>query len=267
MGQSTPPDPPTTNGLRRLVLIWAVLFGSLMVFAAAKSEPTDGPVAPTFGEFLVDLDRGRIEHVDLRTRDNSARVEARGDWREGAASGRRARSHPFERIKALTSVCAPRRSVSVGSPRRANGASNEWSGSLDGASLESMTPLTHRPMLTRRAPATSLYEHAAGVLAAARGLEAESRDPEAAPAIGPTLACIEAALDAVAEATTRLGDHVVERCGEPDSASSAASADAVDAFRRLRASLERSSAACLHARAATHSVSEDGGAGADETCG
>jgi hypothetical protein len=82
MGQSTPPDPPTTNGLRRLVLIWAVLFGSLMVFAAAKSEPTDGPVAPRFGEFLVDLDRGRIEHVDLRTRDNSARVEARGDRRE-----------------------------------------------------------------------------------------------------------------------------------------------------------------------------------------
>jgi hypothetical protein len=125
----------------------------------------------------------------------------------------------------------------------------------------------HRPMLAGREPATVLYEHAAGLLAAARGLEAQSREPEAAPAIGPTLACIEAALDAVAEATTRLGDHVVGHYVEPDSASFAASADAVRAFRRLQASLERSSAACLHARAATHTLSEDAGEGAHETCG
>jgi hypothetical protein len=122
----------------------------------------------------------------------------------------------------------------------------------------------HRPMLAGREPATVLYEHAAGLLAAARGLEAQSREPEAAPAIGPTLACIEAALEAVAEATARLGDHALERCAEPGAA---ASADAVRAFRRLRASLERSSAACLHARTATHTLSEDASEGADGTCG
>ena len=152
----------------------------------------------------------------------------------------------------------------MGSCPRANGVANEWSRAVRGASLQCMTTSTSRPMLAGRQPARAVYEHAAGVLAAARGLEAESRDPEAAAAIAPTLACIEAALEAVAEATARLGDHVVERYAEPHSTRSAG---AVRAFQRLHGSLAESSAACLRARGATRSLLGGADEGADEPCG
>ena len=37
-------------------------------------EPTDCRADPTFGEFLVALERGRVDRVELRTKDNSAHV-------------------------------------------------------------------------------------------------------------------------------------------------------------------------------------------------
>jgi hypothetical protein len=133
-----------------------------------------------------------------------------------------------------------------------------------------MTTSTNRPMLARRQPARAACEHEAAVLAAARGLEAESRDPEAVPAVDATLACVEASLDALAQATARLGDHVVGRWAEADTRTSLARGGAIRAFRRLQASLKESSAACVHARDMARPLREGAGAtdeGALQACG
>jgi hypothetical protein len=114
-----------------------------------------------------------------------------------------------------------------------------------------MTRSTDRPALAAREPGRALYGHAAGLLAAARGLEAESRDAEAASALAPTLACVEATLDAVGEATARLGNHVVDRWLP---IAPGAAGEAADAIHRLRDSLEQSRRACMHARVTAQSV-------------
>jgi hypothetical protein len=66
-----------------------------------------------------------------------------------------------------------------------------------------------------RDPAHELYEHAAGLLAAAHALEAAAHAPGAVAAISPTLACLEAALGALAETTERLRGQALERLSEP----------------------------------------------------
>ena len=66
-----------------------------------------------------------------------------------------------------------------------------------------------------RDPAHELYEHAAGLLTTAQALEAATREPGAVAAVGPTLACWEASLVALASATERLRRHALERLTEP----------------------------------------------------
>ena len=74
MAASPPPVPPTKSALRQLVLVSAVIYGTLVLLVGAMSEPTDGRDDPTFGEFLVAHEPGRVERVELRTKDNSAHV-------------------------------------------------------------------------------------------------------------------------------------------------------------------------------------------------
>ena len=64
-------------------------------------------------------------------------------------------------------------------------------------------------------PAQALYAHAAGVLAAAQAVDAASHTRGAVAAMGPTLACLETSLSALAGATERLRGHALERLGAP----------------------------------------------------
>jgi hypothetical protein len=64
-------------------------------------------------------------------------------------------------------------------------------------------PLRSAPLAT---PSTrELHGHASGLLAAAAGLRAAARTRDETLACGPTLACLECALDALAHAVRELG--------------------------------------------------------------
>ena len=96
--------------------------------------------------------------------------------------------------------------------------------------IVAMTAMTRRPMLVapfrfdaaagnpvREAgpdPAHALYGQAAGLLASAGALHAAAHAPGAATALGPTLACLEASLDALAAVAKLLGDQAVEPTSE-----------------------------------------------------
>jgi hypothetical protein len=75
----------------------------------------------------------------------------------------------------------------------------------------------HRPAPDSggRDPAHELYEHAAGLLASAQALEAATRAHGAVGAVSPTLACLETALTALADATERLRGQALERLSDP----------------------------------------------------
>lgn len=64
-------------------------------------------------------------------------------------------------------------------------------------------------------PAHELYAQAAALLAAAQALDAASRTPGAVAAMGPTLACLETSLTALAAATERLRGQAIGRLVEP----------------------------------------------------
>jgi hypothetical protein len=66
-----------------------------------------------------------------------------------------------------------------------------------------------------RDPAHVAYDHAAAMLASARALEAATRDPGAVPALAPTLACLDASLDALSATVERLRTHALERLADP----------------------------------------------------
>ena len=107
------------------------------------------------------------------------------------------------------------------------------------------------PLAPRRDPAHALYEEAAGLLSAARALEAASRAPGALAALGPTLACVEASLDAIAEAATQLGDGVAGRLSWPPLDAHDMRADRAEArqhFGRLVSALEASREASTRTR-------------------
>jgi hypothetical protein len=139
--------------------------------------------------------------------------------------------------------------------------------------IVAMTAMTRRPMPVvpvrsdadggspaREAgpePAHALYGHAAGLLASAGALEAAAHAPGAAAAVGPTLACLEASLDALAAVAGLLG----EQAGEPTSQTAGVrtapglSGSEVDRrFRHLIGALERSRVACAYARVAVGPV-------------
>jgi hypothetical protein len=89
-----------------------------------------------------------------------------------------------------------------------------------------MTALTDPPLTTLstadshaptggRDPAHELYEHAAGLLAAAQALEAATHAPGSIAAVAPTLTCVQSSLVALAGAVDRLRGHALDRLTDP----------------------------------------------------
>jgi hypothetical protein len=108
-----------------------------------------------------------------------------------------------------------------------------------------------------RDPAQALYEHAAGLLTSAGALRAAAHEPGTAAALGPTLACVEASLDALADVAEQLRNHAVERRTETRAvrhATGLASSEVDERFRELIDALESSRAACAYARVAVGPV-------------
>jgi hypothetical protein len=89
-----------------------------------------------------------------------------------------------------------------------------------------MTALTDPPRTTSgasdthppsggRDPAHELYEHAAGLLAAAQALEAAAHAPGSVSAVAPTLTCVQSSLVALAGTVDRLRSHALDRLTDP----------------------------------------------------
>ena len=135
--------------------------------------------------------------------------------------------------------------------------------------MVAMTATTRRPMLVapfrfdvaagnpaREAepdPAHALHGQAAGLLASAGALQAAAHAPGAAAALGPTLACLEASLDALAAVAKLLGDQAVEPTSESAAARTEpalAGPEVEQRFRHLIRALEGSRVACASARVA-----------------
>jgi hypothetical protein len=66
-----------------------------------------------------------------------------------------------------------------------------------------------------RAPAHALYDEAARLLASAHALDAATRAPGTVAALAPTLACVEASVEALARAIGQLRDHALQRLSAP----------------------------------------------------
>lgn len=121
-------------------------------------------------------------------------------------------------------------------------------------------PPTDRAPIGGRDPARELYEHAAGLLATAQALEAATHTRGAVAAVGPTLACLETSLVALAGATERLRGHALERLSEPvreNDDSRAHRADIALQLGRLAGVLEQASFACTNARDSVEPVSTE----------
>jgi hypothetical protein len=106
-------------------------------------------------------------------------------------------------------------------------------------------------------PAHALYGHAAGLLASAGALQAAAHAPGAAAALGPTLACLESSLDALAAVAKLLGDQAVEPISESAAVRTEpglAGSEVEQRFRHLIGALEASRVACAYARVAVGPV-------------
>jgi HEAT repeat protein len=113
------------------------------------------------------------------------------------------------------------------------------------------------PPAAGRDSAHALYEHAAGLLASAGALRAATREPGTAAALGPTLACVEASLDALADVAEQLRDHAVEQrsgTGAVRHATGLAGWEVEARFRDFIDALESSRVACAYARVAVGPV-------------
>jgi hypothetical protein len=120
------------------------------------------------------------------------------------------------------------------------------------ATTDPASPFTHAGDV-RELPRVALYEHAAGLLAVAGALQAAAHQPGAAAALSPTLACLEASLEALADAADRLGVHAVEHLFDADSSpaeSPVARAEAQQRFKSVVDALQRARAECAFARVA-----------------
>jgi hypothetical protein len=108
-----------------------------------------------------------------------------------------------------------------------------------------------------RDPAHELCEQAAGLLASAGALRAAAHAPGTATAIGATLACLEASLDALADVADRLRNQAVQPDLERDPERAEAGhvgSEVERRFRHLILTLEDSRAACAYARVAVGPV-------------
>src|SRR3954470_17859994 len=104
-----------------------------------------------------------------------------------------------------------------------------------------------------RNPAHQLYDHAAGLLAAAQALEAATHPPDAVAAIAPTRACIEASLSGLNGAVERLRRRALQRLSAPVLTTEdlrSLRADVSLRLERLAGMLEQCSLECATAREA-----------------
>jgi hypothetical protein len=102
-----------------------------------------------------------------------------------------------------------------------------------------------------RDPAHALYDEAAGLLATAQALAAATREPGAVAALAPTLACIDASLEALRRATEQLRERALARLAEPVLPARdmrRRRAEVALRFGRLAGVLEQSVVACKQAR-------------------
>jgi hypothetical protein len=118
-----------------------------------------------------------------------------------------------------------------------------------------MTTMTQGSMV--RQPAHELYDHAARLLATARALEAAARSAPAGRALGPTLACVEASLEALAHAAEQLSGHALDKreVGRRDELSSH---EAKQRFAQLVAALTDAQVACAASRMSASPVLDAG---------
>jgi hypothetical protein len=97
----------------------------------------------------------------------------------------------------------------------------------------------------------ALLDHAARLLAAAKALEATAAAPGTAPAGGPTLACMEASLGALTQASGRLREHTLQPTpsSSGDRRLERRRSENRRRFDRLSAALDEARAACAATRA------------------
>jgi hypothetical protein len=96
----------------------------------------------------------------------------------------------------------------------------------------------------------ALLDHAARLLAAAKALEATAAAPGAAPAVGPTLACMEASLGALTQSSERLREHALQltTSSSVDHRLQRRRSENIRRFARLSAALDEARAACAATR-------------------
>lgn len=113
-----------------------------------------------------------------------------------------------------------------------------------------MIATTHDSTGTFRDPGTAVFEHAAVLLASAQALEAATRAPGAETALGPLLACLDLAFDALAQAVEHVRGDSIEPVARSvtDREIRSASAEAVQRFGALVALLADCRDACVLAR-------------------
>jgi hypothetical protein len=113
------------------------------------------------------------------------------------------------------------------------------------------------PPARGRDPSQALYEQAAGLLASAGGLRAAAHAPHAAGALGPTLACLEASLDALVGVVERLRiqtDRAPSERGTASPKTRPGGSEIEQRFRHLIDALEDSRIACAYAHEAVGPV-------------
>jgi len=111
-----------------------------------------------------------------------------------------------------------------------------------------------------RDPAHALYEHAAGLLAAAQSLQAATQVSGALAATAPTLACLEASLSALAGAIEGVRGRVLERLSDPVLPGEdlrPQRAEIALQLERLAGILEQGSLACESARDSIEPVQDE----------
>jgi hypothetical protein len=152
---------------------------------------------------------------------------------------------------------------------RSDAVSTSWSRQRTWYTIVAMTARARRPMRVTpshsdvgagypsaagRDPVRAVYEQAAGLLASAGALRAAAHASGTTAALGPTLACVEASLDALAGVAEELRNQAVQPPPEAGAVrpttGSAGLGEVEQRFRQLIDALEHARAACAYARVA-----------------
>jgi hypothetical protein len=152
----------------------------------------------------------------------------------------------------------------MGRACRSRAASTGSSRAPAAASLLAMTALTRPrtdfvpaehpgtdPGHGGRDPAHALYDEAARLLASAQALDAATHAPGAVAALAPTLACVEASVEALGRTIAQLRDHALQRLSAPVLPARGMRrrrAEIARSFDRLEGTLEQAAGASRQAR-------------------